>query len=85
MYAYLKGKIEHKAKDSIVMEVNNIGYNIYMSEQEIELISLGEEVRIFTFLNVKENEMTLHGFLTQEKLCTFKKLIEVSGVGPKAR
>lgn len=60
------------------------GYNIYMSEVDIDSIAIKENIKIFTYLSVKENEMKLHGFLTQEKLSIFKKLIEVSGVGPRA-
>ena len=84
MYAYLKGSIEAKGKNYLVLDVNNIGYNIYMSEVDLEEVTIKETIKIFTYLSVKENEMTLHGFLTQEKLSVFKKLIEVSGVGPKA-
>ena len=57
---------------------------LFRSDSDIESVVLGEVVKIYTYLNVKENEMTLHGFTTQEKLIVFKKLIEVSGVGPKA-
>ncbi len=84
MYAYLRGNVEYKGKDYIVLDVNNIGYNIYMAALEVEEIKINENIKIYTYLNIKENEMTLHGFLTQEKLSVFKKLIEVSGVGPKA-
>ncbi len=83
MYAFFKGKIEEKYKDRIVIEVNQIGYEIYMPENEIENIHEKEEVKIYTYFQVREDDMRLFGFLSKETLNFFKKLISVSGVGPK--
>lgn len=84
MYAYFKGKIESVLEDRIIMNVNNIGYNIYMPENELEkLQENSDEVKINTYFQVREDNMKLFGFLSIETLSFFKKLISVSGVGAK--
>lgn len=83
MYAHFKGNIENIFNDRIVIDVNNIGYEIYMPESQILNFNEGENVKIYTYLNVREDEMRLFGFDTYETLEFFKKLISVSGVGPK--
>src|SRR5574344_79242 len=84
MYSHFKGTVEEIYNDRIVLEVNDIGYEIYMPESEIlTLKDLKEKVKVYTFLNVREDEMKLFGFLTLKSLEFFKKLITVSGVGPK--
>lgn len=83
MYASFKGKIDEKLNDRIIVEVNNIGYEIYLPESEIATLDNGMEVKIYTYLHVREDDMKLFGFLSRETLEFFKKLISVSGVGPK--
>ena len=83
MYAYMKGKVEGRFEQGIVLEVSNIGYNIYMSESEIEKIDKKEEVKVYTYFDHKEDSMRLFGFLDEKKLVFFKKLLSVNGVGPK--
>lgn len=84
MYSHFKGKVDRVNKENIVIDVNNIGYEIYMPESEIEVLVEGQEnVKIFTHLNVREDDMKLFGFLSYETLEFFRKLISVSGVGPK--
>lgn len=83
MYASFKGKIDEKLNDKIIIEVNNIGYEIYLPESEIATLDKGEEVKIYTYLHVREDDMKLFGFLSRETLEFFRKLISVSGVGPK--
>lgn len=83
MYAFFKGKIENTYKDRIIIENNNIGYEIYMPESDIFTLNIGEMVKIYTYLHVREDDMKLFGFKTSEGLEFFKKLITVSGVGPK--
>ena len=84
MYSFFKGTVSEKFVDKIILEVNNIGYEIYMPESDIEILKDNQEIKIYTHLHVREDEMKLFGFLTEEKLNFFKKLISVSGVGPKA-
>lgn len=83
MYAFFKGKVDSIGKDRIVIDVNNIGYEIYMPESEIYTLSIDDEIKIYTYLHVREDDMRLFGSKSRESLEFFKKLITVSGVGPK--
>lgn len=84
MYAYIKGTLEEKAKDSIVIEVSGIGYRIYISEQTMaKLGELGETVKVYTHYHVREDNISLYGFLTNEELKMFELLLQVSGIGAK--
>ncbi|AEV67886.1 Holliday junction branch migration protein RuvA [Acetivibrio clariflavus] len=85
MFAYIRGKLEYKHNDYIVVEANGVGYKIYTSLSTIQNIQpVGNEVKIYTYLYVREDVMNLYGFLTQEELGMFELLLGVSGVGPKA-
>lgn len=84
MYAYLKGTLEEKTEDAIVVEVGNIGYNVRVSTTTADLLpGIGSEVRIYTYTMVREDAFTLYGFLSRDDLEIFKKLITVNGIGPK--
>ncbi|HHV60956.1 MAG TPA: Holliday junction branch migration protein RuvA [Clostridiaceae bacterium] len=85
MFAYIKGMLDYKGTDSIVVEANGVGYRIYTPFSTLEKIGqVRETVKVFTHLHVREDAMTIYGFLTQEELEMFELLISVSGVGPKA-
>lgn len=85
MYAYIKGSLEVKTRGYIVIDVNGIGYKIYMSETAIaELGEIGQIVKVHTYLKVKEDEMSLYGFNTNEELRMFELLLSVSGIGAKS-
>lgn len=85
MFAYIKGKLEYKHNDYIVVEANGVGYKIYTSLSTIQNVdAVGSEVKIYTYLYVREDIMSLYGFSTQEELGMFELLLGVSGVGPKA-
>lgn len=84
MYAFFKGKIDKIYNNRIILDVNDIGYEIYIPESDIYTLNIGEMVKIYTYLHVREDEMKLFGFKSRESLEFFKKLITVSGVGPKA-
>ena len=84
MYAYFKGKVENIFNDRVIIGVNNIGYEIYMPENELlKIEEIKEDVKVYTYLQVREDDMKLFGFLDLETLEFFKKLITVSGVGAK--
>ena len=84
MYAYIKGSLEEKTKDSIVVETSGIGYKIFVSEQTMEKLGeLGEKVKIYTHYHVREDCISLYGFLSNEELKMFELLIQVSGIGAK--
>ena len=85
MYAYIKGKIVKITKDYLVIENNNIGYIIYMSEKSLNLFKEEDkDVMIHTYQNVKQDEISLYGFKTIEEKTVFEKLIIVSGIGVKS-
>ena len=85
MYAYIKGSLEVKTRGYIVIDANGIGYKIFMSETAIaELGEIGQVVKVHTYLKVKEDEMSLYGFNTNEELRMFELLLSVSGIGAKS-
>lgn len=84
MYAYIKGTIEDVAGDRVVIENGGIGYNVFVPASIVaELSRIGMEVKLYTYLSVKEDAMNLFGFLTKADLELFKMLITVNGIGPK--
>ena len=83
MISYIKGVIDTVEPDRVIIENNNMGYNVLMSQSATEVLGQGEEIKIYTYLHVKEDAMQLFGFLSKNELEMFKKLISVSGVGPK--
>jgi len=85
LFAYIRGKLEYKYNDYVVVEANGVGYKIYTSLTTVQNAeAVGNEVKIYTHLHVREDIMNLYGFLTQEELGMFELLLGVSGVGPKA-
>lgn len=84
MYAYIKGTVEDIENDRIIIESNNIGYNVFVPASVMaDIVSKGREIKLYTYLNVKEDAMNLFGFLSKEDLSLFKMLITVNGIGPK--
>ena len=84
MIAYLKGTLEEIGNDYIVVDVNDIGYQVKVSLRVIEgLPSLGSQMKIHTYTYVREDVIALYGFLTKDDLQMFLLLLGVNGVGPK--
>lgn len=84
MYSYIKGILTDMEEDLIVIETGGIGYNVYTTAQTFRYLpSVGEEVKVYTYLHIREDAMVLYGFLTKDDLKVFKLLIGVSGIGPK--
>lgn len=81
MIAYLKGQVVHIDATTITLEANLIGYRIHFSQQH--KVTLNDQIVVHTFLNVREDEISLFGFLTLEDLQLFRRLISVKGIGPK--
>lgn len=81
MISYIKGFVTRIDLDSIVVENNGIGFHIFFSQQH--KVNLDQEVTIYTYLNVREDEMALFGFFTVDDLNLFTKLISVRGIGPR--
>ncbi len=83
MISYLKGIILFKNPNSLVINVNGIGYEVFVSINILSNYNPGSQIEIFTYHNIKEDAQDLFGFKTADELGLFKKLITVSGVGPK--
>ena len=84
MFNYIIGEIVLKSENSVVVENNSVGFEIFVSQSTLlSLPSIGSVAKIYTYLNVREDEMSLFGFSTLEEKEMFLKLISVSGIGPK--
>lgn len=85
MFAYIKGSLEEKSTNYIVIDVNGIGYKIFMSNMSInEIGEIGNKVKVHTHYYVREDNISLYGFLTHEELKMFELLLSVSGIGAKS-
>ena len=84
MIASVKGKIEIKSINYIVVDVNGIGYKIYMPETSIQNLEEGKEIKVYTYLRITQDDMSLYGFLSNEELVMFELLISVGGIGAKS-
>lgn len=84
MISYIKGTLAGIMEDGIVLDAGGIGYHVFVPGQVLDALPpVGETLKIHTYLQVREDAMTLFGFLTQEDLRIFKLLLGVSGIGPK--
>ena len=84
MLAYIRGKLEMKMTGYIVVDVGGLGYKIFMSETGIDKLgNLGNQVKVYTYYRVREDDISIFGFNTLEELKMFELLIGVSGVGAK--
>ena len=85
MIAFLKGKLVSSDDQGAVIDVNGVGFNVIMPVLDInKLPEAGADVLVYTYLYVREDVMDLFGFSDRDSIKYFKKLISVSGVGPKA-
>ena len=85
MLAYIKGTLEIKLKNYVVIDVGGLGYKVFMSESSIDSLGeIGEIVKVHTYYRVREDDISIYGFKTQEELRTFELLLGVSGVGAKS-
>ena len=84
MIAFVKGSLAEVELDRVIIDVEGVGYNVFVSSYTISRLPLeGNEVKLYTYLNVKEDLMQLYGFLSKDELRIFKLLIGVNGIGPK--
>ena len=84
MINFVSGKLKEVLQDSIIVETNGIGFGIFFPASNFKnLPQVEEDIKVFTYTNVKEDELSLYGFLTREDREMFLKLLTVSGVGPK--
>ena len=83
MIAYIRGKALSMDAETAIVEVNGVGYEMYCSGGAFRKITIGEIVELYTYLQVKEDGVTLFAFESVKEKSLFLKLISVSGVGPK--
>lgn len=81
MIGFLRGIVHYFDSDYVLLDVNNVGYRINFFHPES--LKLGQEITIYTYENIREDEQSLYGFLTLEEYDLFVKLISVKGLGPK--
>ena len=85
MFAYIKGSLEQKSNNYVVIDVGGIGYNIFMATKAIETVGeIGKVVKVHTHYYVREDNISLYGFNTNEELRMFELLLQVSGIGAKS-
>ena len=85
MISYIRGTLAEKNEASAVVEAHGVGYQIFVPVPVLsELPPLGESVKIYTYFSVREDGMSLFGFLSRQDLAMFKQLIGVNGIGPKS-
>jgi len=84
MIARLSGTVWGIGEDHLVVRTGGVGFHVYVPANVLgEIGQVGQPVDLFTYLHVRENELSLFGFLTEEELSLFKLLLSVSGVGPR--
>ena len=84
MISFLMGIIEEKNENSVIINVNGVGFNVIVSTNTLSSLPLeGETAKIFTYMAVREDDISLYGFSSLEEREIFNKLTTVSGIGPK--
>ena len=84
MLAYIKGRLEMKMTGYVVIDVGGLGYKIFMSDAGSDKLgNIGDIVKVHTYYRVREDDISIYGFNTQEELKMFELLLGVSGVGAK--
>lgn len=84
MISYIKGEVVKKGIDYLILENNNIGYYISTSLSTLNRVGEKEKAVLLTYMHIREDLIALYGFMTQDEIDLFKKLISVNGIGPKA-
>lgn len=85
MIAYLRGMLSFKADEYIIIDLHGVGYKVFMSKSAIDsLPDNNNEIKVFTYMRVKEDDVSLFGFNSNEELHTFELLISVGGIGAKS-
>lgn len=84
MYAYINGIVAEKNHNELVIEAGGVGYSLYCSMNTVQnALPVGEKMRVYTYLNVTQDGISLFGFGTKEEKAMFLRLTGVSGIGPK--
>lgn len=83
MIGFLRGKVSHMFNDHCFIDVNGLGYRVFIASTTRQKVAVGQEVVLYTYLQVREDAMLLFGFSTHEEYQLFLNLISVTGIGPK--
>lgn len=84
MISYIRGELADVDINKVILDVGGVGYGIFMPAQSMaRLPRIGQEIKLYTYLNVKEDAMQLFGFLTKDELEVYRLIIGVNGIGPK--
>lgn len=84
MLAYIRGSLEIKTNDYIVIDVGGLGYKVNMSKKALENVgNIGDKIKVYTYYRVREDDISIFGFNTNEELRMFELLLSVSGIGAK--
>lgn len=85
MISFIKGYVTETTENSVILETDSIGYEIFMTGTAIEETSrMQDKIKIYTYFHVREDTMQLYGFLSRDDLEMFRLLLNVNGIGPKA-
>ncbi|GMB02112.1 Holliday junction branch migration protein RuvA [Pelosinus sp. IPA-1] len=83
MIGYVRGTVSHLAIDHCFVDVQGIGYRIFIAQSTRQKISIGAAVSLFTYMYVREDALLLYGFYTQDEYNLFLQLMSITGIGPK--
>lgn len=83
MFDYISGKKIKATAGKMVVDNSGIGYLFFVSDKCISALSGSDNVKIYTYLSVREDDVSLFGFYSEEERAMFEKLISISGIGPK--
>lgn len=83
MISFLRGIIEEKIENSVIVDVNGVGYEVTVSNNTLSNLPIGEMAKVLTYMAVREDGVYLYGFSSHDERDMFNKLITVSGIGPK--
>ena len=84
MITFIKGTVADMEDDCVILENHGMGYRIFTTSVVLTRLTIGDEVKLYTYFSVREDAMNLYGFLTKDDLNVYKLLIAVNGIGPKA-
>ena len=84
MYYYVNGILDHVDSNFAVIDCAGVGYKLFITSHTARKIIIGQKTKLYTYLNIREDAQDLFGFIDNNELSSFKLLIGINGVGPKA-
>jgi Holliday junction DNA helicase RuvA len=84
MYAFLRGTIAFKGLDHVALDVNGVGYEVYVPESVLRKLGVNQDARLLTYCYIREDIFKIYGFLKDEEKTLFTTILDINGVGPKA-